>query len=461
VVYNSGIGQIKGMVIGLVAEKSVHMAGIERVNNVLLLLELFIALNALGFGVNPAAMTVGTPIGSVSIVHLYTLFLVVLSLIVGNYSIFRRPNGLSLPLVVLFLLFFGTVLVSFGRVLFVAPSFTSAELLKNALQLHTYFYFIPLVLLIKNKRQLWGFVKGAFVMSVLAAVIALYQSATGSSLAAARMITQPGYHRFLFPTLSLMAGGFYTLAALYITVSLRRRFVPVYLLGLLLLSAILVPLHRNTMAGLAVVLSGMVLFIPGRKSTRIGKVGLAALVSGGIIAYVLTLAGIDIHVFPSRIQSGFYDLWHQQANAGFRFQLLWNTWADVLHNYPLLGRGFDWVPLPNFATYLQTAVAKAPTGDNGFASILIMFGLFGILVYSFVFYRVFKCGIALLRSLISPTLRALVIGIIALNAHILIIAMFEDNFSGQPGTTVLVASWALLYLMLTFRRKEQLGGGSS
>jgi hypothetical protein len=445
------------MMTEMIAGKMANMTGIERVNNVLLLLALFVGLDALGFGLNPGTLSIGTPIGNINIIHSYTLFLLASALVIGNYTVLHRPNGLYLPIVVLFLLFFGTVLVSFGRVLFVAPSFTNAELLKNALRLHAYFYFIPLVLLIKNTRQLLGFVKGAFVMSVLAGVIALYQSATGSSLAAARMITQPEYHRFLLPTLGLMLGGFYTLVALYITVGLRRRFAPAYLLGLLLLAAILVPLHRNTMAGLAIVLSGMVLFIPGRKSTRIVKVGLAALVSGGIIAYVLTLAGINIHVFPSRIQSGFYDLWYQQANAGFRFRLLWNTWVDVLHNYPLLGRGFDWVPLPDFPTYLRTAVAKVPTGDNGFASVLITFGLCGIAVYSFVFYRVFKCSISLMRSLVSPILRALAIGLLALNAHVLLTAMFADSFSGQPATTVLVASWALLYLMLSFQRKEQLG----
>ncbi len=429
----------------------------EKIRNVLLLIEIIIGLDAFGFGLNPDTLSLSTPIGNINIIHLYMPFLLAVALVIGNYTVLHRPNDLSLPIVVLFLLFFVTVLMSFGHVLFGAPSFTSEELIKNALQLHTYFYFIPLVLLIKNKQQLWGFVKGAFVMGILAALIGLYQSATDSSLPAARMIMQAEYHRFLFPTGALMLGCFYTLVALYFTVGLRRRFVLVYLLGLLLLSAILVPLHRNTMAGLAVVFSGMLLFIPGRKPTRIVKVALAALVSGGIVAYVLTLAGINIHVFLPRIQTGFYDLWHQQANAGFRLRLLWNAWADVLHNYPLLGRGFDWAPLPNSVIYLQTAVAERPTYDNGFASILMMFGLFGILVYSFVFYHVFKCSIVLIRSLISPTLRALVIGIIALNAHILLTAMFECNFSGQPGTTVLVLSWALLYLILNFQQEEQLG----
>jgi hypothetical protein len=444
------------MMAPTIADKLPDMTSNERANNVLLLLGLVIALNALGVGVNPAVLTIGTPIGAVSIVHFYTLFLVVFSLIVGNYRALQPPNNLSLPIGFLFLLFFVTVLVSFGRSLLGTPSFTSTELLKNALRLHTYFYFVPLVFLIKNKQQLWGFVKGAFVIGILAALVALYQSASGSSLAAARMITQPGYHRFLFPTEGLMLGAFYALVALYFNVGLRRRFVPIYLLGLLLLAAILAPLHRNTMAGLIVVLSGMVLLIPGRKISRIVKASLTALISGMLIALVLTAVGINISIFPSRIETGVYDLLYQQGNAGFRFQLLWNTWVDVLRNYPVLGRGFDWVPLPDFATYLRTAVAKAPTGDNGFASVLITFGSLGILAYSFAFYRVFKCSIGLIRSLMSPTLRALAIGIVALNAHILLTAMFSDSFSGQPATTVLVTSWALLYLMLRFQQEEQL-----
>lgn len=436
--------------------ETVYSTGVERVSNILLLVGLFIGVDALGFGLKPDALSIGTPIGDVNIVHLYTLSLVAFSLVVGNYKILHRPNGLSLPLMGLFLLFLIAVTMSFGRSLF-THTFTSKDLVQNVLELHSYLFFIPLVLLIRSKRQFRGFVKGVFVMSGLAALIVLYQSAVGVGLPAARMVITGGLTRFLLPTSALMVGGFCTLVALYFTVGLKRCFVPAYLLGLLLLSAILVPLHRGTMLSLLVVLFGIVLLAPGRRLVRGVKVGVSSLVLASISGYILTLAGVNVHIIPARVLSGIYDAWHGIGTAGFRLRLLQNTWEYVLHNYPLFGRGFDWVPHPDFATYLQTAFVQAPTHDSGFASILIMFGLFGVIVFGFIFYRVFKCGISLMHSLPDLKLRALVIGIMALNAHTILVAISEDSFSGQPATTVLVTSWALLYLMLSFQRKEQIG----
>ena len=175
-----------GIVVGQVAEKVVHMTGRDRLHNVLLLLALFIGLDALGFGVNPDFLNIGTPVGDFSILHFYTLFLVVLSLISGNYKVLQRRNGLSLPFITLSILFIITVLVSFGRSLFVS-SFSSGELARNVLELHTYLYFIPLILMIRTKRQLSGFVTGVFAMGVLAAAIGLYQAASSTSLPASKM----------------------------------------------------------------------------------------------------------------------------------------------------------------------------------------------------------------------------------------------------------------------------------
>jgi hypothetical protein len=449
---------MKGMVVGLVAEKSVHMTGIERLNNVLLLLALFVGLDALGLGVNPDVLNIGTPVGNISIVHLYTLSLVVFSLIVGNYSIFRRPDSLSLPIVVLFLLFFVTVLVSFGRVLFGAPSFTSKELMKNVLRLHTYFYFIPLVLLIKNKRQLSGFITGVFAMSVLAAVIGLYQAATSTSLPASRMLSWTNFQRFLYPANSLLFGSFCALLVLYLIVGLKRRFIPVYLMGVLLLVAMVVPMGRGLLGMLAAVSFGLIVFIPRRKGIGIVKAGVALLFSVGVLICVLPLVGVNMGVLRDRLISAPHDAWYREGTAGFRYLLLRNTWEDVLHNYPLLGRGFDWVSPPDPATYSATAITKTPSNDSGLVSILIMFGLFGIAIYGFLGYRVIKSCITLIHKSMNPKFTALVGGVLALNINAFLGAILGDSFSGQPGTTVLVASWALLYLMLAFQQKERLGG---
>jgi len=442
----------------LIFNKTVDSIGVERVNNGLLLLALFIGLDALGFGLDFGVLSIGTPIGNISIVHLYTLFLVVFSLVVGNYGVFRRPNGLSFPMVALFLLFFVTVLVSFGRVLFGAPSFTSEELLKNVLRLHTYFYFIPLVLLIKSKRQLSGFVTGVFAMSVLAAVIGLYQAVTSTSLPASRMLSWTNFQRFLYPANSLLFGSFCAVLVLYVTVGLKRHFIPVYLMGVLLLTTMVVPMGRGLLGMLAAVSLGLILYIPRRKVIAIMKSGMALVFSVGVLICVLPSVGVNMDVLRDRLMSAPHDAWYREGTAGFRYLLLRNTWEDVSHNYPLLGRGFDWVPPPDPATYLATATTKNPSNDNGLVSILIMFGLFGIAIYGFLGYRVIKSCITLIHKSMNPKFTALVGGVLALNISAFLGAILGDSFSGQPGTTVLVLSWALLYLMLNFQQKEQLGG---
>lgn len=445
------------MVIERLAEKSVHMTGIERLNNVLLLLGLFVGLDALGFGLNVETLSIGvTPTGNISIVHLYTLSLVVFSLFAGNYNVLHRRNGLSLPLITLFILFIITVLVSFGRSLFV-PTFTSQELVRNVLELHTYFYFIPIILLIRNKRQLSGFVTGVLMMSILAAVIGLYQAATGTSLPAGRALFWTNYQRFLFPANSLLFGSFCALLVLYLTVGLKRRFIPVYLMGVLLLAAMAVPMDRGLLGILAAVSFGLILFIPRRKVIGIVKAGVALLLLVGVLIYVLPLVGVNMDVLRDRLISAPHDAWYGEGTAGFRYLLLRNTWEDVLHNYPLLGRGFDWVPPANPALYVATAITKAPNHDSGLVTILIIFGLFGIIVYGYLGYRVIRSCIALIRKSMNPTFAALVGGILALNISAFLGAILGDSFSGHSGTTVLVLSWALLYLILNFQQKGQLG----
>ena len=214
---------------------------------------------------------------------------------------------------------------------------------------------------------------------------------------------------------------------------------------------------RGLLGMLAAVSFGLTVFIPRRKIIGIVKAGVALLLLVGVLMWVLPLVRVDMDVFRTRLISAPHDVLYQEGTAGFRFLLLRNTWEDVFHNYPLLGRGFDWVSPANPATYLATAITKTPSYDSGLVSILIMFGLFGIAVYGFLGYRVIRSCMTLIHESMNPKLTALVGGILGLNMSAFLGAILGDSFSGQSGTTVLVTSWALLYLMLSFQQKEQLG----
>jgi len=431
----------------------------ERINNILLWVGVFIGLDALGFGLYHAVLSVSTPIGDINIIHFYTLFLVIFSVLVGHYKTPHRRNGLLLPVMGLFLLVAIEALVSFGHTLF-SCSFTTTNLIKNVLQLHIYLYFIPLVLLIRSKRQLLGFVKGLFVIAILGASIIFYQDATGTSLSASKVIYQMsiGSNRLLGPTSALISGSFFTLIALYLSVGLKRVFVPAYLLGLPLLPALLLPLHRGSMVTTIVGLLGVILVVPASRHIKTVRVGVALLLIGVASFLSFSIVGVNPGVLVTRAKSIFTDLPQLGSTANFRVALVRNVWEDVLHNYPLLGRGFDWEPY-NYEIYRTTAFTGTPTNDSGFAAMLIVFGLSGIAIYGFIFYRIFKCGIALMRSLLSPRLRALVIGILAYTAATIIGLFSGTGFLGQPATIVLVTSWALLYLMLDFHGKGQLEEG--
>lgn len=432
--------------------QSLHEAGNERIGvrrwwlcNGALLVALVIALDGLGFGLFQDKLSFNTPLGAFGILHLYTAALVVVSVVWGRWLIPTLSNALVLPLVLLVLLFLVELATGLVRGLMQVPPSSAASLIRNAVQYFQYLFFFVVVLLVRSRAQLRSLVRAIFFLGMVSGFLAIYQYISGREMAASQLRYWAGYQRFLLPTTELLICTYYTTLAFWMLGSGRR-----WILGaatLVPLVALAVTLHRNVLVSLSIVSSALIVYVLRRRASAMWKPVLLGLLGMGALAGL----GVRFQVLGTRVASAVSDLTQMRGNAWHRIALITNAWRDVLSNYPILGRGFDWLPFPEYETYLRTAIVYSPTNDSGIASVLMVFGLAGLLLLVFVFWRIFRGGSQCLRLARTPFEQALIIGILAFQADTLVRSPFTDVFSGQPGTAVLACSWGILYILFTMQ----------
>jgi hypothetical protein len=329
------------------------------------------------------------------------------------------------------------------------------QLIKNVLELYIYFLFFPIVLLIYNKKQLMDFIYGIFILTIISAVICYYQSITKTSLSASIMKIFPEYVRFLFPTLEIIAGTCFTIFAFYLLYGFKKKFIPLYILGLFILPVLFIPLHRGVILSFFTILF-VLLFLNFKNNFKRGF-GLSIFLLFYFIITIIILSrlGVDFNTIWLKIKEGWIATLTQEGTAGFRFRLIKNAWKDTINNSPIFGIGFTWKPITSLKSYLSTAFSRSPVNDSSYSSLITAFGLSGIFVYTFLFYRLFKAGSELLKRSIEKEYRCIVIGILSLNAFQLLYGLSNNSFFGLSSTTVMVTSWAILYIIINLNIEEK------
>lgn len=423
------------------------------INNILLLVAVYIGLDGLGLGLNMG----GYNIMGVSIAHVLILLIVVFSLIFKNNKVFNKKNDLTIPIILLFGLFLIEFFISTIYVTLIESQYPMGQLIKNVLELYIYFLFFPIVLLISNKKQLMDFIFGIFILTIISAVICYYQSITKTSLSASTMKDYTEYIRFLFPTLELIAGTCFTIFAFYLLYGFRKKFIPMYLSGLLILPVLFIPLHRGVILSFLTIL--FLLLLLNFKNNLKQGFGLLVFLFFYFIITIIILdnIGVDFNTIWLKTKEGWLATLTQEGTAGFRFRLIKNAWKDTINNSPIFGIGFTWKPLTSLRSYLSTAFSRSPVNDSSYSSLITTFGLSGILVYTFLFYRLFKAGFKQLKHSISEDYRCIVIGILSLNAFLLLYGFSNNSLFGLSSTTIMVTSWAILYIIINFNREEKNG----
>ena len=135
------------------------------INNILLLVAMYIGLDGLGLGLNMG----GYSIMGVSIAHVLVLFIVFLSFTFRNHKVFNMKNDLTLPIILLFGLFLIEFFISTISVTFIESQYPMGQLIKNVLGLYIYFLFFPIILLISNINSilfLYYYTLGGYIVFI-------------------------------------------------------------------------------------------------------------------------------------------------------------------------------------------------------------------------------------------------------------------------------------------------------
>jgi len=425
------------------------------------LVTLLIGVNGLGFITRPEQLQIRTPIGDFSWINILIVCSVGLSLLVALHrGLPARRNSLFMAVAALYSLIALRVFVDYVTILWFS-TYEIEALLRNVLTLFPYLYFLPIVFLIKNERSAHYFLSGVLVLGFLVAVLVVVQYVTGSSITATRFVTyEYGRIRMIQPGIQLAGWAGFITIAMAIGAAKRRSKALLGLGACVLLAAFGLQLHRSALVALGI----------GTVFTIVSKVVRRRFSLKGIVLFAvllsMVLGGAIVAVRPLRLALGIEvssmmsDVSNPSGSLAFRFLLLQNAWrSSIAENSVLMGRGFHWMPFEDFETYLKTGVVSGPQRDNAIANIVYVFGLVGLVVYVFVFFTVFRCGARSLRVGLDEHWDAVVTGTLAFNVTTLVLLFFSDPIMGTPDTYVLVASWALLSVVLDLRGKGELEGG--
>lgn len=417
----------------------------------LILISVSFGLDAFGFGLKWLPV-----IGGISSAHFYILSLILLSIIVFNYNPFHTSNPLTsaFSLLALFLVF--QAVITFYRDVLLARSIQAGAFIQNFLNLYIYFLFIPLVLWTRSKRRLYAFLKGLYFLSIVGLLVTLLQNLGFFTLPAARrQMAYFGLPRTFNPSSHLLLLGFYIILGLFLYKGFNSGYIHLYFTALLYPIAILASLSRGLTLTFGLVTIGITLLTSKSMFSAIRRLGIIFVFLLLILAIAFSLIGLDIDVLAWRVKDGIRSTLNQTGTASFRFELISKAWNRTIRRSSIFGRGFNWKSIPSFEQYLNTAITKGPVNDSIYSSIIVSFGVSGLFVYGFLFLKIFSVGKRIL-PIIDQDLRPLVAGVITYNAHVLINGISSNSLFGQSSNTVVVISWALLYITLYLHKKEAL-----
>lgn len=163
------------------------------------------------------------------------------------------------------------------------------------------------------------------------------------------------------------------------------------------------------------------------------------------IGLILTLFIVNFflnNLLWSRVSSGYTEFLNDTGTSQTRSYLLESRARNIRSNM-FLGKGFSITEVYNETKDVGINI----TGDNGIANILIVYGVFGIVIYSLIFLTTIIKAFILQRKIQNTKFKIILIGIIAFQIQIISVSYISDSFFYAPGIITMVTSWALIILI--------------
>jgi hypothetical protein len=384
-----------------------------------------------------------SPIGWFGILQLLTILIAILYPFIYKTNYFNRKGLLGTPILLVYLLIVIIVIQSLIQsILF--HVFPLEEIIRNLIKIRYVFFYFLFVSLMRTERDIkisLQVIVFSSLVSVIIAFIFIIFNIDAVSIVKSTSNYAGKEFRVIMPTGILISFAYF-----YSLSNLRTKYKLNYLL-LMLFSflGILIQLHRNVIISLFLVSLFAFMVIFGLKFKRI----ISSLFVIGILILGVYFVFKMISYRPDLILNNYLqtkqEILSNEGNFGVRTYLVVNSIDYVYENYFILGVGLNWERMTDYKDYIYYRFLAGPNLDSGYHNIIIIYGLLGILVYLFLFYRIIMVNI---RNILSKKKDIYLSHTILFSfIYILLTAISQDNFMLYSSTIIFIYIIAVSYVI--------------
>ena len=382
----------------------------------------------------------------------------VVLLVLLMVMLFYRPPAFKGTLFSLLLLFMGYIAFQVLRNFFV-DEYSLQGILNGLRGVAYYATFFTFVMLIRNRQELHQTLVVIGVIALLSALATLmfYFGLLNTKVLLFGRVELPGYSvPNIYPAAEYLFDiTFYVTLALALSDRVPARYKKFLYFAVVLIG--LVSLVSFSRATISVLLGGSMLIILVVAKVRFYKLLplLLVLVLGVLLLnYFMTEAfGTGLAALTARLNAGVSDVQLGTGSLQQRLEILRFKWQATTEYNFLIGRGFDWGPAGASINVDLNPYARSV--HSGLASIYVVFGALGFVMFGLIFITVISKAISLYRNASSGIEQQVVLGILIFSIAINIKSVATDPYTDPTGAVVLAASWAIIAKLVQLQHLER------
>lgn len=334
---------------------------------------LFFSFDAFGLKPYELGRYAGSMYGIFNLLSI-GLMIFLLLYVPKHLKIFKSPIGKAIFLVGLLIAFYTALEIVQGRI----------SKLANLLVLKSYILFFTTLVVYEKAGldKLWNLLKLISLICSLIAIVVVVLNIPDLSIHVSKS-SETGDSGVLMPTGPVIAFGMFA----FLTSYFKKKRTLDLVFVLLCMGACFIQQHKGIIVSMA-----FTLFLSYAINKRINLKSIIGGFALIVVAYfvlsiLLSKSGFSVNeLIEEFTQMGSGG--HSDDTAMLRFLMLGNAYNYVITHYGL-GIGLNWQEY-DVVEYVNNAFTMSPTMDSGYYNIIIMFGVYGIIVYLYCFVSTFR-----------------------------------------------------------------------
>jgi hypothetical protein len=365
----------------------------------------------------------------------------------------RRANGGTLFYLVATLI----VYIAFQAVRnFLFEGYPMRLLLNGLRGVVYYFYFFVVICLIRDRGELYKLLIvccGVAIVSAVTTVLSYFKIIeTPAQLTLQLNIAGHMDVPVIYPAAEyLFDATFFVLLSWSSAKQLSPKYKKLAAAGAILIAmAVFVSLARSSI--LVLVLGFMSILLVMHKF-RFHKLILPFLMTMLIIvslSFFMTAAfGSGWDALMAKMIQGYQDTMEGSSSLNQRLGILEMKWKETTDDNPIFGRGFNWGPLG--ADLNPDLNPLARSNHSGLASIYVVFGGIGFLIFGVIFFDVMRKLQKIYQNSLRASDRQIALGILFFHAAMMLKSVVTDAFTDGAGVIVYAMVWAMVAKLHQFQ----------